>query len=42
MVSWAITGAALQWNRAKKVSSDHLAEAVLPTLHTALEADMVR
>jgi AcrR family transcriptional regulator len=42
MVSWAITGAALQWSRARKVSSEHLAEAVLPTLHTALEANMGR
>ena len=42
MVSWAITGAALQWSRAKKMSSNALAEAVLPTLHTTMEADMGR
>ena len=38
MVSWAIAGAALQWSREKKVSADQLADAVLPTLHTALQA----
>ena len=38
MVSWAIAGAALQWSREKKVSADQLADAVLPTLHTALKA----
>jgi AcrR family transcriptional regulator len=38
MVSWAIAGAALQWSREKKTSSDELASAVLPTIHTALEA----
>jgi AcrR family transcriptional regulator len=38
MVSWAIAGAALQWSRKKKTSADQLADAVLPTIHTALEA----
>ncbi len=38
MVSWAIAGAALQWSREKKTSADQLADAVLPTVHTALEA----
>ncbi len=38
MVSWAIAGAALQWSRERKISADQLAEAVLPTLHTALQA----
>jgi AcrR family transcriptional regulator len=38
MVSWAITGAALQWSREKKISADELADAVLPTVHTALRA----
>ncbi len=38
MVSWAIAGAALQWSRKKKISGDQLADAVLPTVHTALEA----
>jgi AcrR family transcriptional regulator len=38
MVSWAIAGAALQWSREKKTSADQLANAVLPTIHTALEA----
>ncbi len=38
MVSWAIAGAALQWSREKKISADQLADAVLPTVHTALEA----
>ncbi len=38
MVSWAIAGAALQWSRDKKTSADELADAVLPTVHTALEA----
>jgi AcrR family transcriptional regulator len=37
MVSWAIAGAALQWSREKKISADQLADAVLPTVHTALE-----
>jgi|SRR3984957_14438385 len=36
MVSWAITGAALQWSREKKTSAAELADAVLPTVHTAL------
>ena len=31
MVSWAITGAALQWRREKKTSADELADAVLRT-----------
>jgi len=38
MVSWAIAGAALQWSREKQISADQLADAVLPTLHTALQA----
>ena len=38
MVSWAITGAALQWSREKEMSADELADAVLPTVHTALQA----
>jgi AcrR family transcriptional regulator len=38
MVSWAIAGAALQWSREKKTTADELAEAVLPTVHTALQA----
>jgi AcrR family transcriptional regulator len=38
MVSWAITGAALQWSREKKTGADELADAVLPTVHTALQA----
>jgi AcrR family transcriptional regulator len=38
MVSWAIVGAALQWSREKKTSADQLAEAILPTVHTALQA----
>ena len=38
MVSWAIAGAALQWSREKKTSADELADAVLPTVHTALGA----
>ena len=38
MVSWAITGAALQWSREKSISADELAHIVLPTVHTALEA----
>ncbi len=38
MVSWAIAGAALHWSREKKVSAGQLADAVLPTLHTALQA----
>ncbi len=41
MVSWAITGAALQWSREKLTSADDLADAVLPTVHTALEAGRV-
>lgn len=38
MVSWAIAGAALQWSRKRKTPADQLADAVLPTIHTALEA----
>jgi hypothetical protein len=38
MVSWAIAGAALQWSRKKNTSANQLADAVLPTVHTALEA----
>ena len=38
MVSWAITGAALQWSRDKAITPDDLADAVLPTVHTALQA----
>ena len=38
MVSWAITGAALQWSRERETSADELADAVLPTVHTALRA----
>jgi AcrR family transcriptional regulator len=38
MVSWAIAGAALQWSRKRKTSADQLADAVLPTIHTALSA----
>jgi AcrR family transcriptional regulator len=37
MVSWAITGAALQWSRGREMSADELADAVLPTVHTALK-----
>jgi AcrR family transcriptional regulator len=37
MVSWAITGAALQWSREKKTSPDELADAILPTVHTAMQ-----
>jgi AcrR family transcriptional regulator len=36
MVSWAITGAALQWSHEKKTTADELADAVLPTVHRAL------
>lgn len=38
IVSWAITGAALQWSREKKISAEELADAVLPTVHTAMQA----
>ena len=38
MVSWAIAGAALQWSRERKTSADQLADAVLPTVQTALQA----
>jgi len=34
----AEAGAALQWSRKKKISADQLADAVLPTVHTALAA----
>src|SRR5882762_10325974 len=37
MVSWAITGAALQWSREREMSANELADAVLPTVHTALQ-----
>jgi AcrR family transcriptional regulator len=36
MVSWAITGAAMQWSHEKKTTADELADAVLPTVKTAL------
>jgi AcrR family transcriptional regulator len=38
MVSWAITGAALQWSHERKTTADELADAVLPTVHSALRA----
>ena len=38
MVSWAIAGAAFQWSREKKISADQLADAVLPTVQTSLQA----
>ena len=38
MVSWAITGAALQWSHEKKTTADELADSVLPTVQTALRA----
>jgi AcrR family transcriptional regulator len=38
MVSWAIAGAALEWSRERKITAEQLAEAVLPTVHTALKA----
>jgi AcrR family transcriptional regulator len=38
MVSWAITGAALQWSREREMSADELADAILPTVHIALQA----
>jgi AcrR family transcriptional regulator len=38
MVSWAITGAALQWSREKTTPADELANAILPTVKTALQA----
>ena len=38
MVSWAITGAAIQGVRDEKMSAEELADAVLPTIQTALEA----
>lgn len=39
MVSWAIAGAALQWSREKKITAEELADAVLPTVLTALQAE---
>ena len=39
MVSWAIAGAALQWSREKKITAEDLADAVLPTVLTALQAE---
>lgn len=39
MVSWAVAGAALQWSREKKVTAEELANAVLPTVLTALRAE---
>jgi AcrR family transcriptional regulator len=36
MVSWTITGAALQWSHEKRTTADELADAVLPTVQTAL------
>jgi hypothetical protein len=38
MVSWAIAGAAFQWSREKTISADQLADAVLPTVQTSLQA----
>jgi len=38
MISWAITGAAMEWSRKKGMSSDALADAILPTVHVALQA----
>lgn len=38
MVSWAIAGAAFQWSREKKISADQLADAILPTVQTSLQA----
>jgi hypothetical protein len=38
MLSWAITGEALQWSREKKITADELADAVLPAVHAALRA----
>ena len=38
MGSWAIAGAALQWSQEKKTTADELADAILPTVHTALQA----
>jgi AcrR family transcriptional regulator len=37
MASWGITGAALQWSRERATSADELADAILPTVHTALQ-----
>jgi hypothetical protein len=36
MVSWAITGAAMEGNREKRISADALAKPILPTIHSAL------
>jgi AcrR family transcriptional regulator len=38
MVSWAIAGAAFQWSREKKSSADQLADAILPTVQTSMQA----
>jgi AcrR family transcriptional regulator len=38
MVSWAMTGAAMDWSREKEISPDALADRILPTIHMALEA----
>ena len=38
MVSWAITGAALQWSHEKETTAAELADAVLPTVRSALRA----
>jgi AcrR family transcriptional regulator len=38
MISWAITGAALQWSHEKRTTADQLADAILPTVHWALRA----
>jgi AcrR family transcriptional regulator len=40
MVSWAITGAALQWSHEKQTTADELADAILPTVHSALRTDL--
>ncbi len=37
MVSWAITGAALQWSREREMSANELADAILPAVHIALK-----
>ncbi|RYD33991.1 MAG: TetR/AcrR family transcriptional regulator [Verrucomicrobiaceae bacterium] len=38
MVSWAVTGAAIQWNREKSLSAEELTAIVLPTVLTAMRA----
>lgn len=38
MVSWAITGAAIQWSRSRDIPAEALADAALPTVHAALTA----